>query len=256
MGRIACAPAPRRVRRGKSKRGPSRSPGACQIVYSLAGEIRNPERTLPRALIAGAGVLAFLYLSLIFAYHLAFPIEVISASRVPGGDLARLLWGRAGAGALALIVMISTAGAQNGNIMASSRVYYAMANDGLFLKSFARVHPRWNSPYIAIVAQCSWAIVLLLAGRSVESLAGSYVFSLLILWSVTTLAYFKFRRQGGVAPFLAPGYPWMPALYLVTLAGMTVATCYFHPRSALSNIGLMASGLPFYLIWRWRASRL
>ena len=151
--------------------------------------------------------------------------------------------------------MISTAGAQNGNIMASSRVYYAMANDGLFLKSFARVHPRWNSPYIAIVAQCSWAIVLLLAGRSVESLAGSYVFSLLILWSVTTLAYFKFRRQGGVAPFLAPGYPWMPALYLVTLAGMTVATCYFHPRSALSNIGLMASGLPFYLLWRGRFQR-
>jgi len=224
-------------------------------VGYLAGEIRNPERTLPRALLAGAGVLAFLYRSLIFAYHLAFPIGVISASRVPGGDLARLLWGRAGAGALALIVMISTAGAQNGNIMASSRVYYAMASDGLFLKSFARVHPRWRSPYIAIVAQCSWAIVLLLAGRSVESLAGSYVFSLLILWSVTTLAYFKFRRQGGPAPFLAPGYPWMPALYLVTLAGMTVATCYFHPRSALSNIGLMASGLPFYLIWRWRTKQ-
>jgi len=174
---------------------------------------------------------------------------------VPGGDLARLLWGQVGASALALIVMIATSGAQNGNIMASSRVYYAMASDGLFLKSFARVQPRWHSPYVAIVAQCSWAIVLLLAGRSVESLAGSYVFSLLILWGVVTLAYFKFRRQGSAAPFLAPFYPWLPTVYLVTLAAMAVATCYSHPRSSLSNLGLMMSGLPFYWIWRRRASR-
>jgi len=218
----------------------------------LAGEMRKPERDLPRALIAGAAVVAFLYLSLNLVYHVAFPMGVISASRLPGGDLARLLWGSLGASVLALIVMAATAGAQNGNIMASSRVYYAMANDGLFLKSYARVHPRWRSPYVEIVAQCGWAMVLLFAGRSVEALAGSYVFSLLILWSVVTLAYFKFRREGGAAPFLAPGYPWLPAVYLVGLMSMTVATCYYHPRSALSNLGLMASGLPFYLLWRRR----
>src|SRR5205085_5774696 len=120
----------------------------------LAGEMRNPERNLPRALVAGAGVVAFLYLSLNLVYHVAFPIAVISASRVPGGDLARLLWGPVVASAMAVIVMIATAGAQNGNIMASSRVYYAMARDGLFLKSFGRVHPKWRSPYVAIVAQC------------------------------------------------------------------------------------------------------
>jgi APA family basic amino acid/polyamine antiporter len=221
----------------------------------LAGEMRNPERTLPRALVAGTGIVAVLYLSLNFVYHLAFPIGVVSASRVPGGDLALLLWGPVGASAMALIVMIATAGAQNGNIMASSRVYYAMASDGLFPKVFGQVHPRWRSPYVAIVAQCGWAIVLLLAGRNVETLAGSYVFSLLILWGVVTLSYFKFRRQGGATQFLAPCYPWLPALYLVLLAAMTIATCYFHPRSSLSNLGLMASGLPIYLIWRRGARR-
>ncbi|MBI3694560.1 MAG: amino acid permease [Acidobacteria bacterium] len=221
-------------------------------VGYLAGEMRDPERNIPRALLGGAAIVAFLYLSVNFFYHAAMPISVLSASRVPGADLARLLWGPAGVAVIALAVMISTVGAQNGNIMASSRVYYAMASDGLFLRSFARVHPRWHSPHVAIAAHCGWAIVLLLASRTVETLVGSYVFSLLILWSAVTLAYFKLRRHGGRAPFEAPGYPWMPALYLVALAAMTVATCYFRPQSAVANLALMASGLPFYLVWRRR----
>ncbi len=224
-------------------------------VGYLAGEIRNAERTLPRVLLGGAAVVAFLYLSMNFIYHAAFPMAVISGSRVPAADLARLLWGPVGRSVLAVVVMISAAGAQNGNIMASSRVYYAMACDGLFLKSFARVHPRWRSPHVAIMAQCGWGIVLLLAGRTVETLVSSYVFSLLILWAVVTLAYFKFRRQGRSALFQAPGYPWLPALYLAAIGAMTVVTCYFHARSAVANLLLMASGLPFYFFWRRRAAR-
>ena len=221
-------------------------------VGYLAGEMRDPERNIPRALLGGAAIVAFLYLSVNFFYHAAMPISVLSASRVPAADLSRLLWGPAGVAVIALAVMVSTFGAQNGNIMASSRVYYAMASDGLFLRSFGRVQPRWRSPHVAIAAHCGWAIVLLLASRTVESLIGSYVFSLLILWSAVTLAYFKFRRGGASAPFLAPGYPWLPALYLATMAAMTVATCYFRPQSAVANLALMASGLPFYLIWRKR----
>src|SRR5712692_120239 len=224
-------------------------------VGYLAGEMRNPERTLPRALMGGAFIIAFLYLSMNVVYHLAFPMAVISGSRVPGGDLARLLWGPVGASVLALIVMISALGAQNGNIMASSRVAYAMGRDGLFLASFGKVHPRWRSPHMAIAAYCAWAIVLLLFGRSVETLASSYVFSLQFLWAVVTLAYFKFRREGKPSPFLAPGYPWLPVLYLMVIGGMIVATCYFHPNWALPNLALMGSGLPFYLVWRKREMR-
>ncbi len=221
-------------------------------VGYLAGEIKNPERTLPRVLVLGSIVVAFLYLSMNLIYHLAFPITVLSGSKVPAADLARLLWGAAGMSVLSLIVMTSALGAQNGNIMASSRVYYAMACDGLFLQSFGKVHPRWHSPHVAIVAHCAWAIVLLLAARTVEALIGGYVFSLLVLWGVVTLAYFRFRRTLPRASFQAPGYPWMPALYLAMIVFMTVATCWFRPQSAVANLVLMGSGLPFYYFWRRR----
>jgi APA family basic amino acid/polyamine antiporter len=228
-------------------------------VGYLAGEIRDPEKNLPRVLVAGGCVVAFLYLSMNVVYHAALPISVISRSRVPAADLARLLWGPAGVSFLAFIVMVSTSGAQNGNIMASSRVWYAMAHDGLFLESFGRVHPRWGSPYVAIAAHCAWATVLLFAGRSVETLAGNYVFSLLLLWTVVTAAYFKFRRQGtappGTSPFLAPGYPWMPALYMAALTAMAAATVCFHPVPSLSNLALMSSGIPLYFLWKKRARR-
>lgn len=218
----------------------------------LAGEMKRPERQLPRAMLIGAAIAAFLYLSLVFLYHAAFPMASLSQSRVPSADLARVVWGPAGASFLALVVMVSTAGSTNGTIMASSRVYYAMARDGLFLDALARVHPRWRSPYVAVVAHCGWAVVLLLASRTVEALVGSLVFAALIFYGANTVAYFKFRREMGPAPFEAPGHPWLPALFLATVAAMTVATCYFHPRSALVNLALMTSGLPFYYFWRKR----
>jgi APA family basic amino acid/polyamine antiporter len=221
-------------------------------VGYLAGEMRSPARDLPRVLVIGAGILSFLYLSMNVCYHAASPISAISGSRIPAAELARVLWGPIGVPILAVLVMIAVVGAQNGNIMASSRVLYAMAGDGLFVGAFARVHPRWRSPYVAIVIFCAWAAVLLLAGRSVETLAGSYVFSLLFLWTAVTLAYFKFRREQGPASFQAPGHPWMPALYLAVIVAMAVATCWFRPGPSFANLAVMASGLPFYYFWRKR----
>ncbi len=220
-------------------------------VGYLAGEMRNPERNLPRVLAVGSISAALLYLSMNVVYHAALPISSISGSRVPAADVARLLWGPAGLTVLALVVMVSTAGSTNGTIMASSRVYYAMARDGLFFDSLARVHPRWRSPHVAVVLHCGWAIVLLLASRTVETLVGSFVFSVLIFYGAVTLAYFKFRRQGP-ASFQAPGYPVVPALYLLVILAMVITTCYFSTRSALVNLALMGTGLPFYFFWRRR----
>ena len=219
-------------------------------VGYLAGEMRRPERDLPRALVGGSILVAVLYLSMNFIYYAALPIGAISGSRVPAADVARLLWGQAGPVLVALLVMVSTLGATNGNIMASSRVYYTMARDGLFPGVFGRVHPRWQSPHVAIILHCGWALALLFAGRRVETLVGSFVFAALIFWGASTVALFRFRRREAAAPFLTPGYPLAPAVFLVAVAALVAATCYFSPRSAFTNLALMGSGLPFY--WAWR----
>ncbi len=218
-------------------------------VGYLAGEMRNPERDLPRALIGGGALCAFLYLSMNAVYHSALPITAISGSRVAAAEAARSLWGPAGAALLALLVVVSTTGASNANIMASSRVYYSMARDGLFFGALTRVHPRWGSPWVAILLHCGWALVLLFATRTVETLVGSFVFAALIFWGACTLAYFRFHRQGP-APFSCPGHPWLPGLYLAAVVLLVGATCWFNPKSAWANLALMATGLPFYLLWR------
>lgn len=218
-------------------------------VGYMAGEMRHPERNIPLALGGGAVLVATLYLSMNLIYHAALPIGSIAGSAVAAGDVARLLWGPAGAALLAALVMVSTAGSTNANIMASSRLYYALASDGLFFAPLARIHPRWGSPYFAIILHCSWSLVLLYFSRTVVTLVSSFVFGLLIVYSAVTLAYFKLRRQGP-APFQLPGYPVVPAVYLAGLLALAIATCYFNPRAAFANLALMASGLPFYFLWK------
>lgn len=217
-------------------------------VGYLAGEMRRPERHLPRALAGGAILVAVLYLSMNVCYYAVLPISTLSGSRTPAGDIARLLWGQAGRVLLPLLVMVSALGSTNANIMATPRVYYSMARDGLFFTALARVHPRWHSPHVAIVVHCGWALVLLAASRTVETLVGSFVFAALIFWGACTLALFRLRRRDGAAPFLLPGYPWLPAVYLAAVVALVLATCWFNPRSAFANLALMASGLPFYYL--------
>ena len=156
--------------------------------------------------------------------------------------LFRSLWGTTGVSLLALLVMVSTFGACNGNIMASSRIYYKMASEGLFFSSLTKVHPRWHSPYVAILLHCGWALVLLFFSRTVETLISSFVFIAQIFWGLNTIAFFKLRRAQPDAPFRAPGYPVLPALYLAAIVCLTVATCVFNPKSALANLALVATG--------------
>lgn len=219
-------------------------------VGYLAGEMRRPERDLPRAVAAGAVLSALLYLAMNVCYYAALPIATLSGSRTPAGDVARLLWGTAGQVLLPLLVMVSALGSTNANIMASPRVYYSMARDGLFFSALGRVHPRFQSPHVAILLHCGWALVLLAASRTVETLVGSFVFVALIFYGTSTLALFRFRRQTASAPFLVPGYPWAPGLYLAAVVVLIGATCWFSPRSAAANLALMATGLPFYYFWR------
>jgi amino acid transporter len=138
--------------------------------------------------------------------------------------------------------------------MSCSRIYYAMARDGLFFQSLAKVHPRYHSPHIAILAHCGWAVVLLLFGRNLETFISSLVFVVLISYALMTIALIKARKRGAGEQncYRMPVYPLPAILYLLIIAAMMVTTCYFQPVAAGLNLTLVATGIPFYFIWKRR----
>ncbi len=218
----------------------------------LAGEMRRPARNIPRVLMWGIGALLAIYLAMNLYYHALMPIGQVSGSTRVASDAAQIVMGPIGAALIAITVIISAAGSTNGTIMSCSRIYYAMAKDGLFLSFMARVHPRYHSPHWAVVAHCGWAILLLLVGRNLETFIGSQVFVILISYAMMTWALMRFRRSQpvGANVYQLPGYPWAPLLFLLLILVMTVTTCIYYPLSALMNSLLVASGVPLYFVWK------
>ncbi len=220
----------------------------------LAGEMRNPERDIHRVLLFGIGSLTALFFLMVLYYHAVLPIGEISGSRMVTADAAAQVMGPAGVSLIVATVIISTIGSTNGTIMTCSRIYYAMARDGLFLSFLGKVHPRYHSPHFSVIAHCVWVVVLLLVGRNLETFIGSQVFIILISYGMMTVALMRIRRARPDAAkvYHVPGYPWTLALYLLLLTVMTATTCYYYPRSALLNLALVGSGVPFYFVWRKR----
>ncbi|HEX5690004.1 MAG TPA: APC family permease, partial [Roseiflexaceae bacterium] len=218
----------------------------------LAGEMQDPRRDVPRVLMLGIGALSAIYFLMIVYYHAVLPIGEISGSRLVTADAASVVIGPMGVSLIALTVVISTIGSTNGTIMSCSRIYYAMAKDGLFFSFLGRVHPRYHSPHLSIVAHCAWVMLLLAVGKNLETFITSQVFIILISYAMMTWALLRARRQepGRAGVYRIPGYPWVLVVYLAILAAMTVTTAYYQPRAAFLNLALVATGIPFYFFWR------
>lgn len=223
---------------------------------NVAGEMKNPERDLPRALIASLILVIVLYLILNVVIHSALGMDALSRTRAPAADVAGMAMGPAGNVLLALIVMTATASSINATILSSSRVYYAMAKDGLLPEPVSRVHPRFHTPHVAVLAHCGWATILLLGYRNLEALIGSQVFTMLIWYSVIALGYLRIRARSRNRPsFHAPFYPVLPVLFIAALAFLAIATCIAKPMAAIGNLLLILSGGPVYLVARRHARR-
>jgi APA family basic amino acid/polyamine antiporter len=224
-------------------------------VAPLAGEIRNPQRNLPRAFVGGMLVVASLYLFVNIAYYYAMsPVEVASvptSSSVATEVLKRFL-GPVAVSMTAVALMVSSFGSLQSSSLANSRVPYAMALDGLFFKGLAKLSPRANVPARAIVAQAAWGSVLALSG-SYDTLTDSVVFASWLFYGLSTGSLFVFRRTMPDAPrpYRALGYPWVPAIFLLVTTALLFNTFFAAPREALKGMAVMVAGLPVY----WYFSR-
>jgi len=223
------------------------------ITYA-AGEIENPKRNVPRALAVGVALLTTVYLAVNVAYFFALPLaEIRGVVRIAEKATVAMV-GLHGADFVAATVVISTFGCNAAAILAGSRLLFAMSRDGLFFPVAARVHERYHTPHIAIVALTLWSTLLTLSG-TYEQLFTYVMFSSVLFSVFGGLALFRLRRlrPDHPRPYLAWGYPWVPAVFVAGSIAFVWNTLMERPFESLAGVGLLALGLPVYWYWQHRA---
>ncbi len=227
-----------------------------QYVTFAAGEATAPQRSLPRSIAIGTAALIVIYLLANFAYLAALgPARVAASERVAGEAVAQVM-GPAAGGVIALAIIISMYSAAHATVITAPRVYYSMAQDGLFFKRLAEVHPRFGTPALAILASCAWAIVLALSG-TFEQLLTYVVFVGWIFYALGAAAVIALRikRPNAERPFRVPGYPVTPVIFVLAAAAIVLNTIVEQPRQSAIGIGVVLLGVPAYLGWRSRKGR-
>jgi amino acid transporter len=227
-----------------------------QDVTCLSGEVRDPNRALPRAIVGGTVTVVAVYLLANAAYLRVLTMEEIARSPLVAADLAVRLVGPAGSALIAALVCISTFGSLNAVIMAIPRVFWAMADDGLFFRTVASVHPRYRTPHMAISALAGLAI-LYLALRSFEQLIEAFVLASLPFWALGVASVIVLRRRQPALPrvYRTPGYPLVPLLFVAAMVALVANSLWEHPETTAASLGAIAAGVPLYYGWRWFGTR-
>jgi basic amino acid/polyamine antiporter, APA family len=217
----------------------------------VAGEVQNPQHILPRALVAGIGVVVLIYISANAAYLYVLPFDSLRTSTLVASDTMVRVLGSAGSAAVAAMVMVSTFGALNGGILANPRVFYAMATEGLLFRSLGRVHPRFGTPHMAITVFALLALVFVWS-RTFEQLIESFVLGTWPWLALAVAAVMVLRRRnpGLVRPYRTPGYPVVPLVFIAGTLAVVGSALVQHPWTTLAGIGLTLLGVPVYLIWK------
>lgn len=224
-----------------------------QYVTFSAGEARDPQRIFPRAIVTGTTVLIAIYLAANLAYIAALGPSGVQASDRVAADSVSALFGSAAGKLIAAVILVSMFSAANGLTLTSPRLYFAMARDGLFFRKLAEVHPRFHTPAFAIVAGSAWAALLAVTG-TFEQLLTYVVFSGWIFYGAGAMSIFVYRRRSPSAPrpFVVPGYPFTPALFVLASFAIVLNTMLSQPGRALVGLGVVLAGVPAYWVWRRR----
>jgi APA family basic amino acid/polyamine antiporter len=226
--------------------------GGWHICTYPAGETREPERTIPRALILGVLIVTACYMLLNAAYLYVMPLkDVASSARVAADAMSRVV-GPQGGAAITLLIIVSALGSLNGIALAGPRVYYALANDGLTFRWMAALHPQRQTPYLAIAAQGMWACVLA-ATNSYRALFTRVVYTEWLFFALLAAGILLLHRRGDYRPrYLKLLYPLLPAISLLTSAAIAINQIRATPVDSAIGVGLILLGLPIYFVWSHR----
>jgi basic amino acid/polyamine antiporter, APA family len=231
--------------------------GGWQTSNYIASEIRDPRRNLTRALMIGVAGVVILYVAMNVVCVRVLGADGLAMTRVPATEVMRHALGDTGAKLVALGIAVSTLGFLSQSILTGPRVYFAMAQDGLFFRSVAHVTRRTQVPAVAIVLQSCWTAVIALSG-SYEQILNYVVSTNFVFFGLSATCLFLLRRRddGTSTGFRAPGHPWTTLIFIAACWLIVIDTIYKYPANSLVGFAIMLVGLPVYAAWRyWNRSR-
>ncbi len=222
-------------------------------VSKVAGEVRNPSRTMPRAFVYGILIVALVYILTSAAFVYLIPMEQVINGQAFAAQVGEVLFGRTGAQFFAAFVIVAVLGSLAALIMSAPRVYFAMARDGLFFPAAAAIHPRFNTPARCIALQAVLASLLVLTG-TFEEIISYFFFVVLVFIALTVFGIFVLRRrQSSVPEYSTPGYPVTPIVFLLLVLLMLILLGSGQPKQSFLGVGVVALGVPvYYLLFRGR----
>jgi APA family basic amino acid/polyamine antiporter len=225
-------------------------------TYS-AGETKNPQKNLPLGILIGTIVVIVLYILANLAYMYILPVGKIAASEGRVAlDAMALVTGPFGASLIAFLILFSILGAANQNMLTSPRVYYAMAQDGLFFKKVADVHPKFLTPHVSIIAITLWSILLTLTG-TFQQLFTYVIFGEWIFFGLTVAAVIVLRKKRPDLhrPYKTWGYPVTPIIFVLAALYVSVGSLLSAFKNAMAGLLIICLGIPAYLYWRAKSKR-
>jgi basic amino acid/polyamine antiporter, APA family len=222
-------------------------------VNMVASEVRNPQRNLPLALIAGTLLVIAIYIVTNVAYFYVLSSQEVATSDRVAAEMMRRILGPRGADAVSAAAMISIFAALNGSILAGSRIPYALARDGFFFKPYAKISPTYHTPGVALILLSAWSAVLVLSGRY-EQLYTLVIFPSWILYAMATASVIVLRKKRPdlARPYRTIGYPVVPVLFVLVAGMLIISTLVESPRESLLGLVIILAGLPFYFHWKRR----
>jgi len=220
-------------------------------VSKVAGEIRDPSRTMPRAFVYGILIVTLVYVSTSAAFVYLVPMQEVTSGQAFAAQVGEVLFGPTGASVFAGFVIVAVLGSLAAIIMSAPRVYFAMARDGLFFQATAKLHPRFNTPARCIALQAILACVLVLSGNF-DEIISYFFFITLVFVGLAVFGLFLLRRRGdGPLEYSTPGFPFTPVVFLLLLLAMLFLLGVGKPVQSFLGVGVVALGVPvYYLVFR------
>jgi APA family basic amino acid/polyamine antiporter len=217
----------------------------------VAGEVKNPRQNVPRAMVLGVLAVGIIYIAMNLTYVYALPLKEIAAHETIAHAAAAALFSPSAAVWLSLMIAISCFSAAATCTLSGARVYLAMAQDGVFFKRMAVIHPQWRTPAFSLIGQGIWAAALTLSGRY-DQLYTYVIYGMVLSYTLTVIGMFRLRwkRPEIPRPYRCTGYPWLPAIYVLIGTAWTLNTIITRPTQAFWGTAIVLIGVPGYLYWK------